>query len=277
MLKEKLIDIDQLERLLNIMATLRDPQHGCPWDVAQTMASLTRYTIEEAYEVADAIARNDPAAICDELGDLLFQIVFYAQVAKEKGDFEFNDVARAVSDKMVRRHPHVFSKKPASGLPPETPVALNKQWEAIKAQEKRAQGTTEQYHLDDVPEGLPALMYAQKLQQRCAKVGFDWNDIAPVLAKVREEIEEIQQEIDADEPSPAAIEEEIGDALFALVNLARHSGVDADTALRNASHKFRRRFNGVEKMAVASAKGLQDLSLEDMEKLWQAVKMSADD
>ncbi|GEA12327.1 nucleoside triphosphate pyrophosphohydrolase [Alteromonas sp. KUL49] len=261
---------DQIARLLDIMTKLRHPTEGCPWDVEQTMDSLVRYTIEETYEVADAIASNDMDEIRDELGDLLFQVVFYARIAEETGHFDFNDVAKAISDKLVRRHPHVFSA-PRSGM---DQVQLSAQWDAIKAQEKAAKkkSANQSYLLDSVPSGLPALMYAQKLQKACAKVGFDWPEIAPVLDKVKEELDEIQQELVQEDIDQSAIEEEIGDALFAMVNLARHAKVDADSALRKASHKFALRFNKVEQLAAHQDRTLDTMTLDEMEALWQQVK-----
>ena len=302
--------LSEMQRLLKIMAQLRDPQSGCPWDVKQTMESLTRYTIEEAYEVADAIATGDMHDIKDELGDLLFQVVFYAQIASELRAFSFDDVAQSISDKLVRRHPHVFANALASEGVGDTnenvtvertllsDSALNAQWDAIKAQEKQLKKqrlkqdseATENSILDNVPKGMPALMYAQKLQKACAKVGFDWPDAAPVIDKVREEVEEIQQELDFKQralntgvaplnsgvpDNQQAIEEEIGDALFAMVNLARHCKVDADTALRNASNKFANRFKGVERLAAEQGDKLDALTLDEMEALWQQVKQSS--
>ena len=302
--------LSEMQRLLKIMAQLRDPQSGCPWDVKQTMESLTRYTIEEAYEVADAIATGDMHDIKDELGDLLFQVVFYAQIASESRAFSFDDVAKSISDKLVRRHPHVFANALASEGSGDTnenvtvertqlsDIALNAQWDAIKAQEKQLKKqrlkqdneAIENSILDNVPKGMPALMYAQKLQKACAKVGFDWPDAAPVIDKVREEVEEIQQELDFKQRAQVAlktgvaplnsgvpdnqqaIEEEIGDALFAMVNLARHCKVDADTALRNASNKFANRFKGVERLAAEQGDKLDALTLDEMEALWQQVK-----
>ncbi len=279
--------VSEIQRLLSIMAQLRDANTGCPWDVKQTMESLTRYTIEEAYEVVDAIAGGDIDDIRDELGDLLFQVVFYAQIAKEAGEFNFDDVAKSISDKMVRRHPHVFNPQVNTFAEGDSSLSesakdelLNKQWNAIKAEEKRAKTAehgTSQSILDNVPSGIPALMYAQKLQKACAKVGFDWADVAPVIDKVREEIDEVKQEIDIQHATPStnnqqAIEEEIGDALFAMVNLARHCNVDADTALRKASHKFSVRFKGVEKQAKAQGTSLESLTLDEMEVMWQQVK-----
>jgi ATP diphosphatase len=285
-------------RLLSIMDALRSDDGGCPWDQQQTMESLTRFTIEEAYEVVDAIAGGDIDDIRDELGDLLFQIVFYAHIAQEDGQFDFDDVATAISDKLVRRHPHVFAQEQASvttgaktsqstftqqGLSQED---LAQQWEAIKAQEKaerkaakQANTDSSQPHrvnneplLDSVPKGMPALMYAQKLQKKCAKVGFDWPETLPVLDKVEEELEEIKLELNASTRNQDAIEEEIGDALFAMVNLARHCNIDADTALRKASIKFAKRFTAVEDLAHAQHHSLTDLSLDEMESLWVKVK-----
>jgi ATP diphosphatase len=259
-----------LNRLLSIMESLRDRENGCPWDQEQTMQSLTRFTIEEAYEVVDAIAKGNSDDIRDELGDLLFQIVFYAHIAQEEGEFDFNDVANAISDKLVRRHPHVFSKTSASALSQE---ALALQWDAIKAQEKaEKRANNASGLLDDVPTGLPALMYAQKLQKKCARVGFDWPNTLPVLDKVEEEVGEIRQELEAETRSKAALEEEIGDALFAMVNLARHCNVDADTALRKASQKFANRFSAVEALALDKHQSLEELSLAELEALWCKAK-----
>mgnify|MGYP005988544617 FL=1 len=296
-------ELPEVKRLQEIMAKLRDRESGCPWDVQQTMESLTRYTIEEAYEVADAIAKGEPSDIRDELGDLLFQVVFYSRIAEEEGNFTFDDVAKSISDKMTRRHPHVFGD-PSSQ--PSSEEGLTAQWDSIKAQEKalkqqalkqnlNATSNTKSDEpalpslLDDVPVGMPALMYAQKLQKACAKVGFDWPEVAPVLDKVREEVEEIQQELDAETLNQQALEEEIGDALFAMVNLARHCKVDADTALRNASNKFAKRFKVVESLAYklasddltiknrepeSDASPLVNMTLDEMEALWQQAKIT---
>lgn len=268
--EENKTSLSGLNRLLSIMESLRDKENGCPWDQEQTMQSLTRFTIEEAYEVVDAIAKGNSDDIRDELGDLLFQIVFYAHIAQEEGEFDFNDVANAISDKLVRRHPHVFSKTSASALSQE---ALALQWDAIKAQEKaEKRANNASGLLDDVPTGLPALMYAQKLQKKCARVGFDWPNTLPVLGKVEEEVGEIRQELEAETRSKAAIEEEIGDALFAMVNLARHCNVDADTALRKASQKFANRFSAVEALALDKHQSLEELSLAELEALWCKAK-----
>lgn len=254
-----------LQRLLDIMVQLRDPDSGCPWDVKQSMQSLTRYTIEEAYEVADAIETGKPYSdIASELGDLLFQVVFYAQIAKEQGHFTFNDVCEAISNKLVRRHPHVF----ADG---DRHVDLSAQWEAIKQSEKNNVQSNESV-LDDVSRGLPALMYATKLQKKAASVGFDWSDVKDVRAKVAEELEEIDEAIDAHGIGHQRVEEEIGDALFALVNLSRHAKVDADTALRKASHKFASRFKMMEQRAREQQKELSGMTIEELEAYWQAVK-----
>ena len=283
--KESKLKLSETQRLLAIMAQLRDKESGCPWDVKQTMESLTRYTIEEAYEVADAIASGDMGDIKDELGDLLFQVVFYAQIAKEQDAFTFDDVAQSISDKLVRRHPHVFGDTTSGDTLSD--ASLNAQWEAIKAQEKRAKKATSNSILDNVPSGMPALMHAQKLQKACAKVGFDWPEVMPVLDKVREEVDEIAQEIHIASESEStesgdilplnhdAIEEEIGDALFAMVNLSRHLKVDADTALRKASHKFAARFKGVEQLAREQGTELDSMRLEEMETLWQTIKRNS--
>jgi ATP diphosphatase len=278
-------DFPGVARLLSIMEALRSDDGGCPWDKQQTMESLTRFTIEEAYEVVDAIAGGDIDDIRDELGDLLFQIVFYAHIAKEEGKFDFDDVATAISDKLVRRHPHVFTQVKNGGKASHITLSkedLAQQWDAIKAQEKTEKHANADNSpsllldneplLNSVPKGLPALMYAQKLQEKCAKVGFDWPDILPVLDKVEEEVEEIKHELNASTINENAIEEEIGDALFAMVNLARHCNVDADTALRKASFKFAKRFSAVEKLAHTQHYSLSDLTLDEMESLWVKVK-----
>lgn len=241
-----------LERLLTIMKRLRDPQTGCEWDVAQSFETIAPYTIEEAHEVADAIARDDMADLKDELGDLLLQVVFHAQIAQDMGHFAFPDVVTAISDKMERRHPHIFGDVPEGG---------HHLWEQIKAEERRAKaaGGT----LDGVALGLPALMRAEKLQNRAARVGFDWPDEAGPRAKIDEEMQEIV------EATPDTLEEEFGDLLFAVVNWARHRGVDAEAALRNANLKFERRFRGMEEIA---GDGFPALDLQAKEALWQDVK-----
>lgn len=239
-----------IERLVEIMARLRDPQHGCAWDVAQSWASIAPYTIEEAYEVADAIARNDAADLKDELGDLLLQVVFHSRIAQEAGAFTLADVVTSISDKMERRHPHIFGNATASPG-----------WEELKAAERRDKDDPSA--LAGVAAGLPALMRAVKLQKRAARVGFDWPDAEGPRAKIHEEIEEI-----ADAPVNE-IEEEVGDLLFAVVNWARHLGVDPETALRAGNAKFERRFRGMEQIA---GNGFAQLTLDEKEALWQQVK-----
>ena len=240
-----------VERLLAIMARLRDPQRGCEWDMAQTWATIAPYTIEEAYEVADAIARNDANDLKDELGDLLLQVVFHARIAEEAGVFAFPDVVAAISDKMERRHPHIFGE--ASHSPG---------WEELKAAERR--GTTQDDSaLAGVAAGLPALMRAVKLQKRAARTGFDWPDQTGAIAKIVEEIEEVKT------ASEDQREDEIGDLLFAVVNWARHLGVDPEAALRSGNAKFERRFRAMEAL---SGEAFAALSLDDKEALWQQVK-----
>jgi len=241
-----------LERLLAIMKRLRDPQTGCEWDVAQSFESIAPYTIEEAHEVTDAIARGDMADLKDELGDLLLQVVFHAQIAEDHGQFAFPDVVAAISDKMERRHPHIFGDQAEGG---------HHLWEQIKAEERQAKaaGGT----LDGVALGLPALMRADKLQKRAARVGFDWPDAEGSRAKVDEEILEIT------EAPPETLAEEFGDLLFSVVNWARHCGVDAEAALRYANGKFERRFRAME---AEAGDGFPALELEAKEALWQAVK-----
>ncbi|MCI1143383.1 nucleoside triphosphate pyrophosphohydrolase [Sphingomonas sp. WKB10] len=240
-----------VERLLAIMARLRDPQRGCEWDVAQTWATIAPYTIEEAYEVADAIARNDAEDLKDELGDLLLQVVFHARIAEEAGAFAFTDVVAAISDKMERRHPHIFGD--ASHSPG---------WEELKAAERR-DTTQDDSALAGVAAGLPALMRAVKLQKRAARTGFDWPDQTGAIAKIVEEIEEVKT------ASEDQREDEIGDLLFAVVNWARHLGVDPEAALRSGNAKFERRFRAMEALG---GEAFAALSLDDKEALWQQVK-----
>lgn len=251
-----------IDRLIEIMARLRTPGAGCPWDLEQRFETIAPYTIEEAHEVADAIARGDlDRGLPDELGDLLLQVVFHARIAEEQGRFDFGDVVLAISEKLLRRHPHV-------GLAPNEVKVL---WQRIKDQERAAQGDTgERRTLDGVPVALPALTRAQKLQEKAARVGFDWASAKDVLAKIAEEAEEIEPVLD--DPDVAA--EEIGDLLFAAVNLARHARVDAETALRAASIKFERRFRSIEDALTASGRKPEDASLDEMEALWNAAKVT---
>lgn len=257
-----------LSELLTIMRTLRDPKHGCDWDKQQTFASIVPYTIEEAYEVADAIDKGDMVEIRDELGDLLFQVVFYAQMAEEQKAFDFEDVVRGISAKLRRRHPHIFADESGSVAPVE-----QGQWENIKAQERKAAGKfADNSILAHVPKGMSPLLRAQKLQQQCAKSGFDWPELQPVLDKLHEEIEEVMVEVNAPNPEQAAIEDEIGDVLFSVVNLARHVNVDAQTALRRASNKFEQRFRQVERIAQQKGQEVHETSLDELETFWQQAK-----
>ncbi len=233
----------ELKRLLDIMARLRDPATGCPWDKEQNFRTIAPYTIEEAYEVAEACEAGNPAMLKDELGDLLFQAVFHARMAEEAGMFAFADVAAAISDKMVRRHPHVFGDVKIAGADAQTLA-----WEETKATERAAGGAASV--LDGVGVGLPALTRAEKLQKRAARVGFDWPDAAPVLAKIDEELEELRDEMEGG-ADPARLEDEIGDVLFAVANLARHLRIDPEQALRAASRKFERRFRAMETAAAS--------------------------
>ncbi|RYC17302.1 nucleoside triphosphate pyrophosphohydrolase [Ciceribacter ferrooxidans] len=262
-------------RLIEIMAALRNPETGCPWDIVQTFETIKPYTIEEAYEVADAIERNDPDDLCEELGDLLLQVVFHARIAEEAGLFSFGDVVEAITRKMIRRHPHVFAVSDAS-----TPEAVKVQWDTIKAEEKaersekrRRRGVAEEHHdghLGTVQRSFPALTEAIKLQERAAKVGFDWSEAAPILDKIEEEVGELREALA--EGRPEKITDELGDLIFALVNIGRHVGADPEQALRGTNTKFRRRFRYIEKSLDASGETLEDASLPRMEELWQAAK-----
>ncbi|TBR40177.1 MULTISPECIES: nucleoside triphosphate pyrophosphohydrolase [Dyella] len=259
----------RLEDLLAIMARLRDPERGCPWDVGQDFSTIAPYTIEEAYEVADAIDRKDWHDLRDELGDLLLQVVFHAQMAKEAGLFDFNDVAHAISDKMIRRHPHVFGDVSYDDLD-----AQKAAWEQIKAEERAARGAQhDDSALAGVSSGLPEWKRALKLQQRAATVGFDWPDPHPVLDKLAEEVEEVRHEF-ANGASPERLQDEIGDVLFVVVNLARHAGVDFSRALRHANAKFERRFRLMEALADAQGQALAERDLDAQEALWQEAKRS---
>ncbi len=255
-----------LDRLLAIMTQLRDPDRGCPWDREQDFATIAPYTIEEAYEVADAIARGDMAALKDELGDLLFQVVFHARMAEEAGLFAFDDVAAAIVDKMVRRHPHVFGTAEIASA-----AAQTKAWEEHKAKERRARAVvagTRESVVDGVALGLPALLRAAKIQERAAQIGFDWPAARPVIAKIAEEIAELEAELDGG-ANPEKVEDEMGDILFAAANLARKLGLDPEAALRRATAKFERRFRRVE--GLAADRGIGG-DLDALEAVWQQVK-----
>jgi MazG family protein len=253
-----------LERLRRIMVQLRDPQTGCPWDREQDWASIAPHTIEEAYELADAIARGEPAAVRDELGDVLFQVVFQARIAEERGLFDFDAVAAAIADKLERRHPHVFGDAKI-----EDAAAQTRAWEQHKRAERAAKGEGTGA-LDGVTLGLPALTRATKLGSRAAKVGFDWADASGVVAKVREELAEMQDEIDRGDR--ARTHEEMGDLLFALAQAGRHLGVDAEAALRDANAKFERRFRHVEVTLAAGGQTPADVDMDRLESLWVRAK-----
>jgi ATP diphosphatase len=263
-------------RLIEIMAALRTPKTGCPWDLEQNFATIAPYTLEEAYEVADAIARDDLADLKDELGDLLLQVVFHARMAQEQGVFDFGDVLAAITEKLVRRHPHVFGEHVFGEHRASNPEAVKGLWEEIKAREKedkRAKAgrddSAKEGALAGVPVALPALTRALKLQAKAGKVGFDWNDPHAVLRKIREEADEIEAAL-ATEPDAAAAE--VGDLLFAAVNLARHLHADPETVLRQTNRKFERRFAAIERALSARGKAPQDASLAEMDALWDEAK-----
>ena len=261
--------------LLDIMAALRTPVTGCPWDLEQNFETIKPYTLEEAYEVADAIERKDMGDLCEELGDLLLQVVFHAQMAEEQGKFSFGDVVEAITTKMIRRHPHVFNVSDAA-----TPDAVKVQWDEIKTQEKRERaerrekaGYTEpkQGLLGSVQRSFPALTEALKIQEKAAKVGFDWKAAAPILDKIEEEIGELREALA--EGDEAAVTDELGDLIFATVNIGRHVGADPEMALRGTNTKFRRRFGYIEEKLEAAGEDIGAASLERMEGLWVEAKL----
>ncbi|CDZ51322.1 nucleoside triphosphate pyrophosphohydrolase [Neorhizobium galegae] len=264
-----------ISRLIEIMAALRTPVTGCPWDLEQNFSTIKPYTIEEAYEVADAIERNDMDDLCEELGDLLLQVVFHARMAEEAGEFSFGDVVQAITKKMIRRHPHVFAVSDAA-----TPDAVKLQWDDIKTEEKRERaerrarrGITEDFklgYLGSVHRAQPALTEALKLQQRAAKVGFDWSAAEPILDKIEEEIGELREALR--DGRQDKVSDELGDLIFALVNIGRHVRADPEEALRGTNTKFRRRFNYIETSLQQSNETLEAATLERMEELWQAAK-----
>ncbi|TPJ31398.1 nucleoside triphosphate pyrophosphohydrolase [Mesorhizobium sp. B2-7-2] len=265
-----------ISRLIEIMAALRAPKTGCPWDIEQNFATIAPYTIEEAYEVADAIARGDLGDLRDELGDLLLQVVYHAQMAEEIGEFAFGDVVEAITTKMIRRHPHVFGDERARSA-----GMAKGMWEKIKAVEKAekrdariARGLDPEDHgkgfLDSVPVALPALTRALKLQEKAARVGFDWSEAAPILDKIEEEIGELREALATGDAAP--IKDEFGDMLFAVVNLGRHLKLDSEAALSGTNEKFRSRFHYVEQALEASGKSLEKATLDEMEALWQQAK-----
>jgi len=257
-----------LQRLLSIMKTLRDPTAGCPWDKAQCFETIAPYTLEETYEVLDAIQRKDFADLRDELGDLLFQVVFYAQMGSEQGLFDFDDICAAISEKLERRHPHIFNADENADTKDKAQVLLD--WEKGKIQERADKALFSA--LDDIPATLPALMKAHKIQKRCANVGFDWTTLGPVVDKVYEEIDEVMFEAKQAVVDQEKLGEEIGDLLFATVNLSRHLGHKAEGALQAANIKFERRFRQVEHIIRDAGLTMEDASLEQMEEAWQQIK-----
>ena len=260
--------MEPIQRLLQIMQALRDPEGGCPWDRAQTFQTIVPHTLEVAYEAAVAIERGDMADIRDELGDLLFQVVFYAQLGKEQGEFDFDAIATAIAEKLERRHPHVFGDRQYANTEEQ-----NRHWEELKAEERADKsGADAPSVLDGITPTLPALSLAHKLQKRAAQVGFDWPDHQGVLEKVQEEIAEVQQ---AWVQGQAALQEEIGDLLFSCVNLARHAGVDSETALRQANRKFSQRFRAVESQLAQTDTPLGVADIATMEAAWCKAKQSS--
>ena len=266
-----------IDRLLDVMARLRNPDGGCPWDLEQSFATIAPYTIEEAYEVAEAIRQDDRAALRDELGDLLLQVVFHAQMAREDGSFDFDEVARGIADKMIRRHPNVFGDDDSDAR--HSAPAQMRSWEAQKAAEREAKAEAEGRRasvLDGVALALPALLRAQKLQKRAARVGFDWPGPEPVYDKVLEEVAELRDASCAPAAAgdPDAVAEEVGDLLFACVNLARHVGVDPEAALRAANAKFTTRFHRIEAALAESGRNSADVGLPELDRLWEEAKQA---
>ena len=265
--------MSSIDKLLNIMRELRDPVRGCPWDLEQTFSSIAPYTIEEAYEVAEAIQHNDLHELQEELGDLLFQVVFHAQMASEIGEFGFDEVVDSIVEKMLRRHPHVFGNTKVKDAREQT-HAWEKHKHAERLQKVRKQtDQTEPSILDGVPVALPAMTRAVKLQRRAARVGFDWSSLPPIIEKIIEELGEVQQEI-AQQADHQLIEEEIGDLFFAVSNLARHLDIDPETAVRCSNAKFERRFRSIEAMAREQKQSLEKMTLDEMETLYQQVKQA---
>ncbi|GAD78556.1 nucleoside triphosphate pyrophosphohydrolase [Vibrio ezurae] len=258
---------NSIQQLLTIMATLRDPKQGCPWDIKQDFDSIVPHTIEETYEVVDAIHNKDWDNLKEELGDLLFQVIFYSQMAKEQDLFEFGDVVDVLNEKLVRRHPHVFSDAKFANE-----QEINDNWEIEKAKEKAQLGNVEKSILDSVPKSLPALSRANKIQKRCAKHGFDWDCLGPVVDKVHEEVQEVLDEALQVTVEQNKVEDELGDLLFATVNLVRHLNCNPEVALAKANNKFERRFKAVEQKVTEQGKLLDECDLEYLDSLWDLVK-----
>ncbi|MCP4595013.1 nucleoside triphosphate pyrophosphohydrolase [Neptuniibacter sp.] len=263
-----------IDDLIYLMSRLRDPETGCPWDLKQSFATIVPHTLEEAYEVADAIEREDWGHLNDELGDLLFQVIFYAQLGSEEQRFDFSSIVSNLITKLVRRHPHVFPGGTLQSNSADTPLTdeeIKRNWEAIKQQERNAKGESgDSRILDDVPRALPALSRAAKLQKRAAQVGFDWDDAESVLDKIEEELAELREAIRAGDK--AAVADEMGDMIFAQVNLARHLGVNPEDAVRGTNHKFERRFSHVEDCVRESGKTWQEFSLDQLDAFWDQAK-----
>ncbi|MCL1147841.1 nucleoside triphosphate pyrophosphohydrolase [Shewanella marinintestina] len=258
--------IGDTQPLLAIMQKLRDPETGCPWDLAQSFKTIVPFTIEEAYEVADAIERMAMEELPDELGDLLFQVVFYCQLGKEQGLFDFDTVVERICNKLTRRHPHVFD-----GLKTSSTAEIKQNWEQLKETERSERELNSV--LDDIPQSLPALSRSIKIQKRVARVGFDWAELEPVVAKIHEEIDEVLYEVKQESVDENKVQDEMGDLLFAVVNLARHLGVEPEQALRQANHKFERRFRGVEAYAQADGRLMTEHTLTELDGYWDKVKL----
>jgi len=259
-----------IEKLRWIMTCLRDPKTGCPWDIKQTFSSITAHTIEEAYEVVDAIEQQDFKELSKELGDLLFQVIFYAQLGQEQQLFDFDSIVTAICEKLIRRHPHVFAD---ANLQSDAEIKAN--WENEKAKERQSKHQQNNLSiLADIPKNLPALSQAAKIQKRCSHVGFDWDNKRDVFAKIEEEVQEVKEELEADEINTDALAEELGDLMFAVVNLCRHAKKDPETLLRDANKKFTKRFYGVEAQVQQSGRDFSKHNLAQLEQYWQQVKNS---
>lgn len=273
-----------IERLVALMKMLRDKNFGCPWDLEQSIESLIPFTLEEVYEVVDAIEKRDMVELEDELGDLLFQVVFYAQIAQEEDLFNFDDVANAITNKLVRRHPHVFPEGEVTNFGTKSKISSDQvivNWELIKKEEKEEQLARKTIEsaangiesvLGDVPRAMPALERSRKIQRRAANVGFDWQEISPVVSKLKEEVEELEEAIS--NGKSAAIESELGDVLFAAVNIARHTNVDPESALRNANSRFENRFKWIETKLQSDGKSITEMNLQQLNQLWEEAKFN---